>query len=154
MKIDEYLRIVTEQVRCSRMHDSIAEELEDHILDQAEAFEAEGNSKEKAMELAILEMGDPVETGVALDRIHRPHLSIEMLVLISLISVLNLAFYGMLRMMTGQDPAMEAGYWVHQQVFYTVAGFVLMLLIYRLDYSILGKWGKQIAAAICSVPIF
>ena len=94
MKMDEYLRTVTEQVRCSRMHDSIAEELKDHILDQAEAFEEEGTDHEQALELAVREMGDPVETGVALDRIHRPHMSVKMLVLVSLISVLSLVFYG------------------------------------------------------------
>ena len=66
MRMDEYLRTVTEQVRCSRMHDSIAEELKDHILDQAEAFEEEGTDHEQALELAVREMGDPVETGVAL----------------------------------------------------------------------------------------
>ena len=76
MRMDEYLRTVTEQVRCSKMHDSIAEELKDHILDQAEAFEEEGTDHEKALELAVKEMGDPVETGVALDRIHRPHMSV------------------------------------------------------------------------------
>ena len=46
MRMDEYLRTVTEQVRCSRMHDSIAEELKDHILDQAEVFEEEGADHE------------------------------------------------------------------------------------------------------------
>ena len=39
MRMDEYLRTVTEQVRCSRMHDSIAEELKDHILDQVGVIE-------------------------------------------------------------------------------------------------------------------
>ena len=53
MRMDEYLRTVTEQVRCSRMHDSIAEELKDHILDQAEAFEEEGTDHEQALELAV-----------------------------------------------------------------------------------------------------
>ena len=148
MKMDEYLKTVTEQVRCSKMHDSITEELKDHILDQAEAFEEEGADHEKALELAVKEMGDPVETGVALDRIHRPHMSVEMLVLVSLISVLSLAFYGMMLMMAGQDPVTGADYWVHQQVKYTVIGFVLMLLVYRLDYSMLEKWGRQIAAGI------
>lgn len=153
MRMDEYLRTVTEQVRCSKMHDSIAEELKDHILDQAEAFEEEGTDHEKALELAVKEMGDPVETGVALDRIHRPRMSVEMLVLVSLISVLSLGFYGMMLMMTGQDLATGAGYWVHQQVKYTVIGFVLMLLVYRLDYSILGKWGRQIAAGILAFVV-
>ena len=53
MRMDEYLRTVTEQVRCSRMHDFIAEELKDHILDQAEAFEEEGTDHEQALELAV-----------------------------------------------------------------------------------------------------
>ena len=48
MRMDEYLSTVTEQVRCSRMHDSIAEELKDHILDQAEAFEEEGTDHDQA----------------------------------------------------------------------------------------------------------
>ena len=124
MRMDEYLRTVTEQVRCSRMHDSIAEELKDHILDQAEAFEEEGTDHEQALELAVREMGDPVETGVALDRIHRPHMSMEMLVLVSLISVLSLVFYG------------------------SMTGFLLMLLVCRIDYSVLGKWSRQIAGGI------
>ena len=151
MKMDEYLRTVTEQVRCSKMHDSISEELKDHILDQAEAFEGEGTDHEKALELAVKEMGDPVETGVALDRIHRPHLSVEMLVLVSLISVLGLVFCGSMAFFAGNDQITGLEYWVHQQVKYTVIGFVLMLLVYRLDYSVLGKWGRQIAGGILLV---
>lgn len=148
MRMDEYLRTVTEQVRCSKMHDSIAEELKDHILDQAEAFEEEGTDHEQALELAVREMGDPVETGVALDRIHRPHMSVEMLVLVSLISVLSLVFYGAMRFLAGDNSINGMEYWFHQQVKYTVTGFILMLVVYRLDYSVLGKWGRQIAAGI------
>ncbi len=153
MKMDEYLRTVTEQVRCGKMHDSIAEELKDHILDQAEAFEEEGTDHEQAMELAVKEMGDPVETGVALDRIHRPHLSVEMLVLVSLISVLSLVFCGAMSFFAGKDQITGLEYWVYQQVKYTVVGFVLMLLVYRLDYSMLEKWGRQIAAGILAFVV-
>ena len=148
MRMDEYLKTVTEQVRCSKIHDSITEELKDHILDQAEAFEEEGTDHEQALELAVREMGDPVETGVALDRIHRPHLSVEMLVLVSLISVLSLAFYGAMRFLAGDNSINGMEYWFHQQVKYTVTGFILMLVVYQLDYSALGKWGRQIAAGI------
>ena len=116
MRMDEYLRTVTEQVRCSRMHDSIAEELKDHILDQAEAFEEEGTDHEQALELAVREMGDPVETGVALDRIHRPHMSVEMLVLVSLISVLSLVFYGSMLVFAEDASINGMEYWFHQQV--------------------------------------
>lgn len=148
MRMDEYLRTVTEQVRCSKIHDSIAEELKDHILDQAEAFEEEGTDHEQALELAVREMGDPVETGVALDRIHRPHMSVEMLVLVSLISVLSLVFYGAMLFLAGDNSINGMEYWFHQQVKYTVTGFLLMILVCRIDYSVLGKWSRQIAGGI------
>lgn len=148
MRMDEYLRTVTEQVRCSRMHDFIAEELKDHILDQAEAFEEEGTDHEQALELAVREMGDPVETGVALDRIHRPHMSVEMLVLVSLISVLSLVFYGSMLVFAEDASINGMEYWCQQQVKYTMTGFLLMLLVCRIDYSVLGKWSRQIAGGI------
>ena len=133
MRMDEYLRTVTEQVRCSRIHDSIAEELKDHILDQAEVFEEEGADHEQALELAVREMGDPVETGVALDRIHRPHMSVKMLVLVSLISVLSLVSYGAMLFLAGDNSINGMEYWFHQQVKYTVTGFLLMLLVFSVN---------------------
>ena len=39
-------------------------------------------------------------------------------------------------------------YWFHQQVKYTVTGFLLMILVCRIDYSVLCKWSRQIAGGI------
>lgn len=69
MKLDEYLNTVTEQIRCIKAREMVGEELRDHVLDQAEAYEAEGMFEEEALEKAIQDMGDPVETGTSLDRI-------------------------------------------------------------------------------------
>ena len=72
MRKEEYLRIVTEQMRCKRAIEAVRKEIQDHIEDQADAFIAEGMKREEAEEAAVREMGDPVETGNGLDRIHRP----------------------------------------------------------------------------------
>lgn len=72
MKKSEYIGTVMEQVRCKTVHKALEKELEAHIDDCAEAFAAEGLSPEKAEEKAVLTMGDPVETGIRLDRVHRP----------------------------------------------------------------------------------
>ena len=74
MRLDEYLEIVSEQIRYKKIRSTVTEELKNHILDPVEAFEACGAFPEEAMERAIREMGDPVETGVSLDRIHRPQM--------------------------------------------------------------------------------
>ena len=68
--MEEYIRKITEQIRCVRARESVAKELSDHILDQAAAYEEQGEAHEAAVGKAVHEMGDPVEVGVALDRIH------------------------------------------------------------------------------------
>ena len=50
----------------------MAEEIRGHIEEQAKEYQAEGMSKEDAEREAVRQMGDPVETGCALNRIHRP----------------------------------------------------------------------------------
>ena len=87
MKLDEYLELVSEQIRYTKIRSTVAEELKNHILDQAEAYEACGAFPEEALERAVREMGDPVETGVALDRIHRPQMNWGIVIAIGIISI-------------------------------------------------------------------
>ena len=66
----------------------MTKELEDHIKDQKCDYMTEGMEPSEAEEAAVLEMGDPVEVGIEMDRIHRPKMAWKM---IGLIAVLNLA---------------------------------------------------------------
>lgn len=72
MKKSDYINTALEQVRCRTVHKALAKELEAHIEDCAEAFVNEGFPPDEAEEKAVLTMGDPVETGIRLDRVHRP----------------------------------------------------------------------------------
>ena len=47
---------------------------------------AEGMDKTEAVEAAVREMGDPKETGRALDRVHRPKTDWRLIVLVGLLS--------------------------------------------------------------------
>lgn len=62
-KINEYLKIVCEQIRWKKAHGVISEEIENHIIDQKNAFINEGLDEEAAIDKAILDMGDPVVVG-------------------------------------------------------------------------------------------
>ncbi len=68
--IQEYLNTVAEQIRWKRARPSVTLELEQHLLDQRDAFMNKGC--EDAERMAVEEMGDPVELGLRLDNIHRP----------------------------------------------------------------------------------
>ena len=139
MRLDEYLETVSEQIRYTKIRSTVTEELKNHILDQAEAYEACGAFPEEAMERAVREMGDPVETGVSLDRIHRPQMNWGIVISIGLISILNIGLFYI------ADLIADAYSWQRQASF-IFAGFLFMLLVYRLDYSFLGKFGWKPAA--------
>ena len=139
MRLDEYLETVSEQIRYTKIRSTVTEELKNHILDQAEAYEACGAFPEEAMDRAVREMGDPVETGVSLDRIHRPQMNWGIVIAIGLISILNIGLFYI------ADLIADAYSWQRQASF-IFAGFLFMLLVYRLDYSFLGKFGWKPAA--------
>lgn len=70
MRREEYLYTLTEQIRCKMARGTIEQEINDHIEDQKAEFLSEGMSQTEAEEAAVREMGDPVEVGLEMDRIH------------------------------------------------------------------------------------
>ncbi len=147
MKLDEYLKTVSDQIRYTKIRPSITEELKNHILDQAEAYEECGAFPEEALERAVREMGDPVETGVALDRIHRPQMNWGIVIAIGIISILSIGIFYV------ADIVAANAYPWQRQASFVLAGFLMMLLIYRLDYSILGKFGWKPAVLFLGTMI-
>ncbi|SHJ89367.1 FtsW/RodA/SpoVE family cell cycle protein [Hespellia stercorisuis] len=126
MNEQEYLEILQEQIRCKKARELVASEVKDHIEDQAVAFEESGMSRTAAIEAAVCEMGDPVDTGIALDRVHRPQMEWRFLLLavgIGLIGMCMQLFWG--ARITAP--------------LYTGFGILIMLGVYFFDYSIVGK---------------
>lgn len=146
MKMEEYLHTVTDQIRCQSAREMVSEELRDHILDQAGVYEAEGMFEDEALERAVRDMGDPVEVGVSMDRIHRPKMSVGILLLAAVISLMSIALHAVLPGYSEELAASGIGY-LKNIIMYNVYGYLLMLLVYRLDYTFLASHGKKLAAA-------
>lgn len=67
-----YAEKVCEQIRWKKAHPAVAQEIEDHLTDQKNAYLAAGDSESIAEEKALLQMGDPISVGTALDQTHKP----------------------------------------------------------------------------------
>lgn len=154
MELHEYLNTLSEQIRCKKARPMIIEEIENHIQDQAEAYEKKGMEKEEALSKAVLEMGDPVEAGVALDRVHRPRMQWELVVSIILLSVIGLVIQivifkvGCLSNATNVTTIRDS--MIGNVIVNTLVGFAVMAGVCVMDYSFLGKhpaavwWGSMI----------
>ena len=69
--MEEYFEILLEQIRCKKAHASIYHEIRGHIEEQVADNIAEDMSKDDALKAALNDMGDPVQTGVEMDQLHR-----------------------------------------------------------------------------------
>lgn len=140
--MEEYIRVLSEQIRYKKARTAVEEEIRQHIEDQAEAYEAEGIDKQEAVVKAVRDMGDPVEAGVALDRIHRPRMAWDMILLAAVIGCLSI----FLQIVIGRGNEEFGAYHIMRHIQHVIVGFVIMLAVYRLDYSVIGKYAKYIAA--------
>lgn len=85
--MEEYLKAVLEQIRCQKAHPMIEQELRGHLEDQIEANEATGMSREQAEKAAVMDMGDPVQSGISLDMVHRTQMAWNLVILVGMIAI-------------------------------------------------------------------
>lgn len=86
----EYMKTLEEQIQNKRARALVSEEINGHIEEQAQGYEEEGMSREDAKREAVRQMGDPVETGCALNRIHRPAFPWKLFVLAVLLTAASI----------------------------------------------------------------
>ena len=96
--MEQYLKLLLEQIRCKRVHPYIKEEMQAHIEDQIEDNIQLGMTMEEAEKAAVEDMGSPVEVGIALDRIHRPKAAWGLIGLMAVISIAGIIFHELIAM--------------------------------------------------------
>lgn len=97
MEVYEYLDQVEKQIRQEAVREEIRIELRQHIEDQTDFYQESGMSRKDAVEKAVEDMGDPVETGVQLDMVHQPQLDRKLMLTVALIlaaeAILQIFYY-------------------------------------------------------------
>lgn len=144
--MEEYLKILSEQIRYKKALPEIEEEIRCHIQDQAEANRLDGMAEEEAVRLAVKEMGDPVETGVKLDQIHRPQMAWGFVVFMAVVSIISIAIHIGIGLGAEEIGQQTSKSYMISAALYIGIGFLVMLIVYRLDYSILA--GHEILPAM------
>ncbi len=141
MKREEYLQILTDQIRCRMARDAVKEEYCAHIEDQMQDFMSEGMDRKEAEKAAVKEMGDPVETGNELDRIHRPVMPWGMIALVAALSII-----GFVIQMTMQGKVETAGGYgwmsISRNLFFMIIGLAVMMAVCFADYTRIARHAR------------
>lgn len=150
--MNEYLKVLLDQIRCKKARPYIRQELQDHLEDQIEANIHAGMNYERAEKEAVKDMGDPVEAGISLDRIHKPQIAWKLLFMISLISIAGILIHTVISgHVDGSDVSLSSRYVIHVMV-----GITVMMVLYFLDYTLLARFSKVIAVLLlmmCLLPL-
>lgn len=141
MELRDYLDTLTQQIRCKKARPAVEREILNHISDQAQAYEEDGMEHDQALKEAVRQMGDPVEAGAALDRVHRPGMEWGILLLVLVLSVAGLAIqFVLFHTVDPEKYPWNAQNAFYSQLIYTFIGLVCMFAVYFLDYSLIGKY--------------
>lgn len=148
-QILSYCRQVAGQIRWKRARLAVMQELEQHILDQQAAYQAQGYGEEEATQMALDQMGNAREIGQALNQIHHPQTPWLLLGLTAGLLVLGAALQ--FALFPGEFSA------VHY-----LAALILFAIGYFGDVSWLGRHALKInagmllvssAALLCAEPV-
>lgn len=156
MKTEEYLHVLTDQVRCKMARDEIQDEIRCHIEDQTAAYISEGMEPDKAEEMAVREMGDPVEVGQDMDRIHRPKMAWGMISLIVILSITGYVLRQIMYAITSSiensmptdlsTPGISSGWVMRFELPMLILGLVLMIGICYVDYTRIAQRARELMA--------
>ena len=156
--MEEYIRMLLEQVRFQKAHKAIGDEIRSHIEDQIEKNVSEGMEQETAERKAVEDMGDPVEAGIRLDKVHRPQIAWGVIVVALLIGVIGIIVQKIIandRLLdkslvsfSSSPEIMKYMYFASGPEMYkvfTAFGIVAMLFMYLVDYTTVARHSKVIA---------
>ncbi len=146
-KITGYLETVRQQIRWKRAQPIVLEEIENHILDQKNAYQKEGLDEEAATDKAITEMGDPVLVGEQLDHAHRPKPDWTLLALTGLMLLLGFAVQFFI------DSTFDGAWTLEQQMVWAGIAVSVMLAAYFADFTVVGKYPRIVFFTLCAITV-
>jgi len=151
--MEEYLEKLLSQIRCKKARPYIEEEIRSHLESQIQDNIAAGMTSEAAEQMAVKDMGNPVEVGISLDRIHKPRIAWKLLVVVGILSVLGLLVQVSVLRNVGMcevESYLKESYrnLMIDYIGSVILGFAILCGIYFVDYTFIAKYSKIIAIFI------
>lgn len=152
--MDEFLEKLLSQIRCKKARPYIKDEIKMHIEEQISDNIRSGMIEEEAVREAVKDMGDPIEIGISLDRIHKPQIAWRMLAIIALISILGVVLHLSISFKMNKYGLSAASNGSLEFAFSVFIGIVVMLALYFIDYTTIGKYSRLIGGVMIAAAIY
>lgn len=137
----EYMNSLLEQIENHHAKVLVKREFQNHIEEQKEAYQSEGMPEDEALQEAVRQMGNPVDTGVQLNKLHRPKFPGKLLGVSAMLTAagifVQLLIYFKMR---GSEDVISMINIPFRTVVYNLIGFAVMACLIFMDYSFWGRY--------------
>ncbi|WP_404448259.1 FtsW/RodA/SpoVE family cell cycle protein [Sutcliffiella horikoshii] len=128
---DEFLTKVMSKVKSKDAHSMIKKELHHHLLELSQSFQNREDSKEKAEEKAVQEMGNPYSIGEKLNKLHKPRMDWMLIILFTIIGAISFL------PLIGNAPG---SLFLEKQAIWFSLGTIVLISFLFFDYRKLKNW--------------
>lgn len=148
MRMQQWLETAAAQLRCKKAVPGVRSELESHLNEQYHAYLSQGLAPDAAEAKAVAEMGDPVLTGGALDRVHRPRPAWGPFCAAALLFLAGglLRFWENAALRPDGATLWQNGAGILCSTLLSI--LVLGLVHFCMDVSLLARWARQVYGAV------
>lgn len=145
MEYEEYMASLMEQIHDKRAKQLVAKEIRNHIEEQAESYETEGMDHVGAIKEAVRQMGNPVDTGMELNKIHKPRMPWVMLGLVVLLMIAGIVMQAVV-FAEGATSRWNLNWdsLLPKTIVYNLVGFAVILLLLYVDYNFIAKYAYRL----------
>lgn len=141
MEYEEYMQSLTEQIHNKRAKKLVEKEIRNHIEEQAEEYESGGMEHRAALREAVRQMGNPVDTGMALNKIHRPKMPWGMLALAMFLMLVSIGMQAVVfYQMTIQQGESAWAFHLPRTIGFNLIGFAVIIGLLYVDYNFIAKY--------------
>ncbi|MHB8062550.1 MAG: FtsW/RodA/SpoVE family cell cycle protein [Ruminiclostridium sp.] len=131
--VTSFIDTVLVQIKYKKAHNTISEELNNHICELAEGYMTEGMEEEEAFCKAVIQMGDPVEIGKRLHKTHKPKTEWSVIALLAFIVVYGLYIISIYSSVYNSEL-------IDRQIFFVPVGIFGLAVCCFFDYARLEKY--------------
>lgn len=140
--ISDFLNKVCGEIKYKGVHGNISTELQGHIYEIMENYIESGMDKDRAIQKAVEQMGDPIGIGKELNKTHRPKTEWSIILLIGAMVLIG----GITLFSVAIDTASSINFdqFFKSYLVYTLIGIGAFMSCYFFDYTKLEKYSIYI----------
>lgn len=157
--MEKFLELLQQQIHWKKARPYILVEIQDHLTCQIEDNLAEGMNYEDAERNALLDMGDPVEIGTSLNRIHKPRIAWSVILLVCIISLVGIlihSYFGKELNSAVNTAVLGSASFFSNQLYLPgiLVGILAMVSMQYIDYEIFVQYSRIYGSVILLLGMY